>query len=181
MKKCRDVEACKRWLVVCAEHKNKRHYVPRRKPACAKVSEEKRRTVWAEGEFSPFSERAHPAGRLGAFSLDLLLHTFLVSRQEKYVGLGKAQEKILCFAQITCKRWIKKGRNTQDSPLHFYFLIFHLNALAFYHLGYCAVGSDGVDTCGQVRYFYAVGIGGVGYFDAVDIVHTYGASGSREV
>ena len=32
-----------------------------------------------------------------------------------------------------------------------------------------------------MRYFYAVGIGGVGYFDAVDIVHTYGASGSREV
>ena len=74
----------------------------------------------------------------------------------------------------------KKGR-TQGSPLHFYFLIVHLNALAFYHLGYCAVGSDGVDTCGQVRDFYAVGIGGMGYLDAVDIVHTYGASGSREV
>ena len=36
---------CKRLIEVCAEHKNKRHYVPRRKPACAKVSEEKRRTV----------------------------------------------------------------------------------------------------------------------------------------
>ena len=42
---------------------------------------------------------------------------------------------------------IKKGR-TQGSPLHFYFLIFHLNALALYHFRYCAIGSDGVDTCG---------------------------------
>jgi len=32
-----------------------------------------------------------------------------------------------------------------------------------------------------VRDFYAVGIGGVGYFDAVDVIYTYGASGSREV
>ena len=72
----------------------------------------------------------------------------------------------------------KKGR-TQGSPLHFYIIAFiHL---PFYHLRYCAIGSDGVDTCGQVRDIYAVGIGGVGYFDAVDIVHTYGASGSREV
>ena len=101
---------------VCAKHKSKRHYVPRRKPACAKVSEEKRRTVWAEVEFSTFSERAHPAGRLGTFSLDFLLHTFLVSRQEKYVGLGKAQEKILCFAQITCNGRNKKGRTHGFAP-----------------------------------------------------------------
>ena len=85
-------EPCVRpFLFVLAQ--NRPAYAPRRKPACANVSEEKRRTVWAEGEFSTFSERAHPAGRLGASSLDLLLLRFLVSRQENEVGLGNAQEK----------------------------------------------------------------------------------------
>ena len=32
-----------------------------------------------------------------------------------------------------------------------------------------------------MRDFYAVGIGGVGYFGTVHIVYTYGTSGSREV
>jgi len=32
-----------------------------------------------------------------------------------------------------------------------------------------------------VRYFYLVGIGGVGYFGAVDVIYTYSANGSREV
>ena len=70
MEEWRNVEAWYRLIVGLYGVQNKRHYVPRRKPACANVSEEKRRTVWAEGEFSPFSERAHPAGRLGTFSLD---------------------------------------------------------------------------------------------------------------
>ena len=32
-----------------------------------------------------------------------------------------------------------------------------------------------------MRYFYLVGIGGVGYFGAVDVIYTYSANGSREV
>ena len=50
-----------------------------------------------------------------------------------------------------------------------------------YHFCYCAVGFDHVDACGQVGYIDAVGIGGVGYFGAVDVIYTYGTSGSREV
>ena len=94
MKNEGNVEACKRWIVVCAEHKWKRHYVPRRKPACAKVSEEKRRTVWAVGEFSTFSERAHPAGRLGASSLDLFCLLFCVKTKER---LSESKSKLVCI------------------------------------------------------------------------------------
>ena len=56
---------------------NRSAYVERREPACAKVSEEKRRTVWAEGEFSTFSERAHSAGRLGTSALIFFCFVFL--------------------------------------------------------------------------------------------------------
>ncbi len=45
MKEWRNVEAWYRLIVGLYGAQNKRHYVPRRKPACAKVSEEKRRTV----------------------------------------------------------------------------------------------------------------------------------------
>ena len=81
---------------------------------------------------------------------------------------------------VLCEAQIKKGR-TLCSPLHFYFLIVHLNALAFYHFRYRAVGSDSVDTCGQVADVDAVGIGGVGYLGAVDVIYPYGTSGSREI
>ena len=80
---------------------------------------------------------------------------------------------------VLCKHKQKKGRTTQGSPLNFYIITFiHL---PFYHFRYHTVGSDGVDACGQVGDVDTVGIGGVGYFDAVNIIYPYGASGSREV
>ena len=45
MEEWRNVEAWYRLIVGLCGAQNKRHYVPRRKPACANVSEEKRRTV----------------------------------------------------------------------------------------------------------------------------------------
>ena len=81
-------------LHFCAKHKTDR---PTRRdgvPACANVSEEKRRTVWAEGEFSTFSERAHSAGRLGASSLDLFCLLFCVKTKER---LSESKSKLVCF------------------------------------------------------------------------------------
>ena len=90
------------------------------------------------------------------------------------LGIGVVEKQLI--ASLRAKT---KGEPC-GSPL-FKNLIPKTQNLPFYHLGYCAISFDGVDACGQVRDFDAVGIGGVGYLDAVDIVYTYDASGSREV